>query len=147
MDTIRWKIWGQQWNEPSLPRFLWYACFRPSHPVVNVLDPFIQDVFYGDIDTFQGERNFLIRTEFKDLPQYVDDKKAQNIHYVTILDPCIAADTTYAAFQRGLNSEDQHAFIRWPDGYTDSNNQSYTSHDATQPPYLLGHVSTFQATG
>ena len=98
------------------------------------------DVFYGDIDYFVNETNFLIDEDrFGPLPDYVQRKLDEGLRFVTILDPINPADESNEAFQRGLQKDS--AFIRWPAGYIDTNNQSYPhSTNASQGPYLLGHV-------
>ncbi|OQV19546.1 Sucrase-isomaltase, intestinal, partial [Hypsibius exemplaris] len=116
-------------GKPFLPPY-WALGFQLS-----------RDVFYGDIDFFDGERDFTIGESFKDLPTYVRTKAATGLRFVTILDPCIAAITEGPGsdvFKRGLDKGD--VYIQWPTTYVDVNNQSYSTIDSNQPPYLLGHV-------
>ena len=111
-----------------------------------VFGQFEQDLFYGDIDFFEGEMDFTIGAGFTDLPAYVDEKKKSGLRFVTIQDPCIAVvrgtNGAKNAFDRGLEKGD--VFIKWPADYVDTNNQSYKTIDPTQPDYLLGHVRSLQ---
>ncbi|XP_055327410.1 LOW QUALITY PROTEIN: sucrase-isomaltase, intestinal-like [Paramacrobiotus metropolitanus] len=137
-------------GKPFLPPY-WALGFQISRYGYNTLDnmrgavertraaQIPLDVFYGDIDYFDGEKNFIIGEAFKDLPEYVANKSADGLHFVTILDPCISTSlTNNEPFVRGLSQP--NAFIRWPAGYVDPNNQSYTTINSSQPSYLMGHV-------
>ena len=62
----------------------------------------------------------------------------KGVRFVTVVDPISPALPDNEAFQRALQKRD--VFIRWPQGYIDTNDQSYSTIDPSQPPYLLGHV-------
>ena len=81
-----------------------------------------------------------ISPAFNQLPEYVESMKARGVRFVTILDPFNPATPDNLAFQRGLTKES--AFVRWPAGYIDTNEQSYpvASTNASLGPYLLAHA-------
>lgn len=56
-----------------------------------------------------GRKDFTIDpTNFADLPQLVDQVKAEGIKFVVILDPAIAKN--YGPFRRG---QQQNVFVKW----------------------------------
>lgn len=71
---------------------------------------------WADIDYLSDYKTFTISPAYEQLPKYVNEAKANNIHFVPILDPGVAkvADpTTYEALKTGL---EQDIFIKAPNG-------------------------------
>ncbi|GAV06643.1 hypothetical protein RvY_16599 [Ramazzottius varieornatus] len=136
-------------GKPFLPPF-WALGFQISRYGYNTLDNMANavdntiragiplDIFYGDVDYFDNETIFTISDRFAGLPEYVQQKNSQGVRFVTILDPFNPATQDNEPFQRGLTK--RNAFIRWPEGYIDTNNQSYSTINASHPPYLLAHA-------
>ncbi|XP_033631820.1 sucrase-isomaltase, intestinal-like [Asterias rubens] len=63
------------------------------------------DVQYGDIDYMDEQRDFTYDiVNYNGLPEYVQELKAQDYHYIIILDPCIGNDLApeqYPAYDSG----------------------------------------------
>jgi len=69
------------------------------------------DVQYADIDYMDGNVDFTVDpTHFGDFAALVDTVKEDGLRFVVIIDPAIAANTTYATFNRGNESQ---VFIKW----------------------------------
>ncbi|XP_054477744.1 sucrase-isomaltase, intestinal [Anoplopoma fimbria] len=70
------------------------------------------DVQYADIDYMERQLDFVLDSDFKQLPALVDSMRAEGMRFIFILDPAISGnETSYPAFERG---KAQDVFIKWP---------------------------------
>lgn len=78
-----------------------------------------QDVQYADIDYMDGRRDFTIDpVNFGDLPQLVNEVKADGLRFIVILDPAIAND--YDTYERGKTAG---VYVEWADPNNKPDNQ------------------------
>jgi alpha-glucosidase len=72
------------------------------------------DVLYLDIDYMEGYRIFTwSKKNFPNPGTMISDLSKSGFKVVTIVDPGIRADSSYAAFTTGLS---ENAFLKYPDG-------------------------------
>uniref|UniRef100_A0A087Y481 alpha-glucosidase n=1 Tax=Poecilia formosa TaxID=48698 RepID=A0A087Y481_POEFO len=70
------------------------------------------DVQYADIDYMERQLDFVLDSQFQNLPRLVDDMRAEGMRFIFILDPAISGnETVYPAFTRGKAAD---VFIKWP---------------------------------
>ncbi|XP_029026154.1 sucrase-isomaltase, intestinal-like [Betta splendens] len=71
------------------------------------------DVQYADIDYLERQMDFVLDSEFKNLPLLVDRMREEGMRFIFILDPAIAGNETepYPAFDSGLEAD---VFIKYP---------------------------------
>uniref|UniRef100_G1KU70 P-type domain-containing protein n=1 Tax=Anolis carolinensis TaxID=28377 RepID=G1KU70_ANOCA len=71
------------------------------------------DVQYTDIDYMERKLDFTLGKNFSDLPDFVNEIKADGSRFIIILDPAISGNETssYETFTKGLQN---NVFITWP---------------------------------
>uniref|UniRef100_A0A3B3V9A7 alpha-glucosidase n=1 Tax=Poecilia latipinna TaxID=48699 RepID=A0A3B3V9A7_9TELE len=70
------------------------------------------DVQYADIDYMERQLDFVLDSQFQNLPRLVDNMRAEGMRFIFILDPAISGnETVYPAFTRGKAAD---VFIKWP---------------------------------
>jgi len=93
--------------------------YRSSQDVQDVVQGFKEhdmplSAFHLDIDYMEGYRVFTINKErFPDLRDRTASLREQDIHLVSILDPCVKKDKGYFMYQEG---KDKQAFCTLPTG-------------------------------
>uniref|UniRef100_A0A4W6E6N8 alpha-glucosidase n=1 Tax=Lates calcarifer TaxID=8187 RepID=A0A4W6E6N8_LATCA len=72
------------------------------------------DVQYADIDYMERQLDFVLDSQFKNLPALVDRMRGEGMRFIFILDPAISGNETvyYPAFERGKAAD---VFIKWPE--------------------------------
>uniref|UniRef100_A0A671YCK1 alpha-glucosidase n=1 Tax=Sparus aurata TaxID=8175 RepID=A0A671YCK1_SPAAU len=76
------------------------------------------DVQYGDIDYMERQLDFVLSSDFSNLPALVDTMRGEGMRFIFILDPAISGNETqpYPAFERGVAAD---VFIKWPKELSD----------------------------
>uniref|UniRef100_A0A7N6ALI3 alpha-glucosidase n=1 Tax=Anabas testudineus TaxID=64144 RepID=A0A7N6ALI3_ANATE len=75
------------------------------------------DVQYADIDYMERQLDFVLDSEFPNLPALVNEMRAEGMRFIFILDPAISGnETDYPAFERGLAAD---VFIKYPKEISD----------------------------
>uniref|UniRef100_A0A3Q3J6K2 alpha-glucosidase n=2 Tax=Monopterus albus TaxID=43700 RepID=A0A3Q3J6K2_MONAL len=71
------------------------------------------DVQYADIDYMERQLDFVLDSEFENLPSLVDRMRGEHMRFIFILDPAISGNETnhYPAF---VNGKEADVFIKWP---------------------------------
>nr|XP_016847510.1 PREDICTED: sucrase-isomaltase, intestinal [Anolis carolinensis] len=71
------------------------------------------DVQYTDINYMERKLDFTLSKDFSDLPDFINEIKADGSRFIIILDPAISGNETssYETFTKGLQNK---VFVTWP---------------------------------